>query len=192
MIHYLNNPCTEGYQELKDRILSDKFPWYYKESSTKISADMKVPDSYGHIDQPFFGHAILYRPEHSRFTKHVSSETDLAINVVDEIILNNDVPFLNRWFYLRMCVNLTYPCVGCQLSMPHQDHDFPHYNFLLYLTTNNKGKTFIENESVEPEEDKCMLFTGEHYLELPENLPRIVLIATLFSYEPKPSKYLIE
>tara|TARA_B100001996_G_scaffold49720_1_gene35624 strand:+ start:411 stop:986 length:576 start_codon:yes stop_codon:yes gene_type:complete len=188
MIHYLNNPCTEGYQKLKDIILSDKLPWYYRESSTKT--DGKVPDSYGHTDQPFFSHGLLTRPESTRFSKAVSSETDLAINVVDEIISNNDVPFLNKWFYLRMAVNLTYPCVGCQLSMPHQDHDFPHYNFLLYLTTNNKGKTFIDNESVDPEEDKCILFTGEHYLELPEKLPRIVLVATMFSYKSKPSKYL--
>tara|TARA_B100000945_G_C20338308_1_gene576060 strand:+ start:65 stop:643 length:579 start_codon:yes stop_codon:yes gene_type:complete len=192
MIHYLNNPCTKEYQKFKDMVHNDKFPWYYRESSTKLAPGIQVPNSYGHIDQPFFSHGLLNRPDGYKFTRSVSSETNTAIDVISEIIVSNDIPFLNKWFYLRMCLNLTYPCGGCQLSMPHQDHDFPHYNFLLYLTTNSKGRTFIGNESVEPEEDKCILFTGEHYLELPEKLPRIVLVATIFSYESKPGKYLAD
>ena len=66
-----------------------------------------------------------------------------------------------------------------QFTNPHTDHSFKHVNLLIYLTDNG-GKTFVEGEEHEPSEDDVILFTGEHFFELPKKGRRIVIIATLF------------
>jgi len=54
----------------------------------------------------------------------------------------------------------------------------------VYLT-NSGGSTFIEGKEHKPEEDQPILFTGEHYLQLPKKERRIVLVATIFPLDEK-------
>ena len=77
-----------------------------------------------------------------------------------------------------MNANCTLPSDTAEFSSPHIDHDIPHLNFLLYLTANG-GSTFVEGEEHKPEEDQAILFSGNHYIQLPKRGRRIVLIATI-------------
>ena len=74
-----------------------------------------------------------------------------------------------------------HPRNGIQLSEPHLDHNFPHYNLLVYLT-NSGGETFVENEVYSPKEDDVIIFTGKHYMKRPSDDRRVVLIATILPF----------
>ena len=87
-------------------------------------------------------------------------------------------------FFSASCSKLIHSNQGIQLSQPHEDHDFPHHNLIVYLTDTG-GETFVENESHDPKEDDVILFTGEHYMKRPVKDRRIILVATIFSYDDK-------
>ena len=71
--------------------------------------------------------------------------------------------------------------LGEQFSNPHVDHDFPHVNFLAYLSDTG-GRTFVDGEEFNPSEDDAIIFTGRHYLELPKKGRRIVIVGTMFGF----------
>ena len=77
----------------------------------------------------------------------------------------------------RMCLNLVCPCSGVQLTVPHQDHIYPHKNILVYFTDAG-GETYCESDVHDPREDDIIIFEGEHYHKLPEKDARIVFVAT--------------
>ena len=64
------------------------------------------------------------------------------------------------------------------------DHYFPHTNFICYLTEDRGGgRTFVEGHPPhKPVEDECIVFTVEHYSELPKNGSRIVIVGTFACY----------
>ena len=39
------------------------------------------------------------------------------------------------------------------------------------------------DKSIEPEEDKVIVFEGEHYMRLPSSGRRVIIIATLINYK---------
>ena len=178
MLEILKNPKTEDYLLLKERIFTPDFPWYYHEQSTY---DDGVE---GHSNHPYYGHIILGRPEIGvRYTEPKSSTTELAVAVVSEILKFNSKNA--EFFFTRMTVNSTYPIVGNQVSIPHHDHNFPHTNFICYLTDDHGGggRTLIDgHQPHKPVEDECIVFTGKHYGELPKKNRRVVIVATLITY----------
>ena len=176
MIQLLQNSKSDNYQSLKNTILDEQFPWFYRGSTTPlIKKSIKK-----HRDVPMYCHCFIGRPETFGFSKHDSTGYGLALNVVREILTENNI-LTNSYFVLRLATNCTYPSEGIQLSMPHVDHAFPHLNILTYLNSAG-GSTFIEGEEHEPIEDQSILFSGEHYIQLPKKERRIVLIGTLFTY----------
>ena len=64
-----------------------------------------------------------------------------------------------------------------RFSEPHVDHEFPHTNLLIHLT-NVGGATVVEGQRLEADEDKVVVFSGEHYAEFPMAGRRVVLVAT--------------
>ena len=44
--------------------------------------------------------------------------------------------------FFRMCLNLVFPSGGIQLTIPHEDHFYPHKNVLVYFT--NSGTLVFE------------------------------------------------
>ena len=137
MLEILQNPKTENYQNLKNHIFNDQFPWFYQKTSTT-----GVDNIFGHTNHPFYSHVILDRPDKgNKYSQLNSSIGKLAIEAISEIIEFNskDVEF----FFLRMSVNATYPAIGNQFSIPHKDHSFHHTNFICYLTDNH-GKQYLE------------------------------------------------
>ena len=60
-------------------------------------------------------------------------------------------------------------------------HHFPHKNILLYLTDTG-GKTFVEEEYHDPKEDDVIIFSGNHWAELPKTGRRIVIVNTIYIF----------
>ena len=174
MIKVLKNPLTSNYINLKEHILSQNFPWRYR-----ISTNSYNSNSDGHTHMEYYGYTFLSRPEPDGYSEPTSKLLDSNLTVLREILSANE--FFNEYFFLRTSANCVHPRNGIQLSEPHLDHNFPHYNLLVYLT-NSGGETFVENEVHSPKEDDVIIFTGKHYMKRPSNDRRVVLIATILPF----------
>jgi len=163
MLKVLKNPVTSNYVDLKEFILSNDFVWRYDTST----------------GMPFYGHTFLERPEETGFSQPLSELINLNLTVLKEIIDFNNL--FDRYFFLRSNVNCVHPDNDKQFSEPHIDHDFPHFNLLVYLC--GDGETIVENENYFPEENDVILFTGNHYMKRPTKGRRIILISTIFEYQ---------
>jgi len=188
MIQILQNSQSEKYKTLKNTILGQYFPWYYYENTTEQA------EIDGHRNVPQYAHSFIARPEEFGWSKHDSGMHQLAVDVVREILSENNFGSEPDWlrdnsmtstkqnyFILRLATNCIFPSEGAQFSLPHIDHSFPHLNFITYLT-NSGGSTFIEDVEHKPEEDQSILFSGIHYLQLPQKGRRIVLVGTIMTY----------
>ncbi len=175
MIQILHNSKTESYKQLKEIILGTYFPWYYNGNTTNKDYEFE-----GHQNIYHFGHSFLVRPEEHGYSKPNSKHFPLAFEVVSEILKENGFD-RSTYFFLRLNANCSLPISGEQFSNPHVDHDFPHVNFLAYLSDTG-GRTFVDGEEFNPSEDDVIIFTGKHYLELPKKGRRIVIVGTMFGF----------
>ena len=175
MIQILHNSQSDNYIKLKKKFTSNYFPWYFNNNVAR--------EEFNTEDNVFyFGHTLYTRPEVSGFSQPASENFQLALTTMQEILTENNYDS-SKYFLLRMNVNCTLPSDTVQFSTRHLDHNFDHMNFLLYLTGNG-GSTFVDKgimdwEENKPEEDQAILFSGEHYIQLPKRGRRIVLIATI-------------
>jgi len=171
MIKTLNNNCSENYKALKGVIHSQDFPWFWSEFSTDNAA---VP---GYSDISIYYHSFLRRPDagHLKFPEVTSPQlVGLASTVLDEILSCNGITVNS---FLRICVNAVHPMREQVLTVPHVDHEFDHFNCLVYLS-NSDGDTIAGDHRSTPAEDKAVLMTGEHYHETPTTSRRVVLVGT--------------
>ncbi len=172
MIDKLSNPKTERYFELKNLILRDtKFKWiWYGNTTPELNED-------GYDNFGFYLHPFLTRPTPlAKCYSEPSSDYILyANNVVAEIMDFNGID--PKVFY-RICANCVHPTETGNYSVPHVDHEFPHKNFLIYLTDPQDGDTVVDGEKYLGEEDDVIIFEGKHYHRPPSKGRRIVLIAT--------------
>lgn len=169
---------TEQYMDFKRKVTSSSFPWYFQPSFQKIAVD-RMAEEYSRDDfgiHNIFAHCLLERPEISGAPDPASPYYDNLQQMFKEF---RDIKLLDRKSsMMRAALNLSTPYVsGPRYSIPHTDHEFDHTNLIIYLTDAG-GKTFVEGESFDPEEDDMILFKGEHYNELPKLKNRIVLVAT--------------
>mgnify|MGYP001291081270 CR=1 FL=1 len=171
MIHILQNPKTETYQQLKTFILSRDFTWFWHD----ISTIGYVED--GHDNVPFYCHTFLERPEQTKslYPLVKSQLIESASNVFQEILNYNKV---NHNVFLRMSVNCVEPLSKQLKTVPHNDHEIVgHSNILIYLN-NSDGDTIVEKQISKFKENKSILFQGEHYHITPSKKRRIVMVAT--------------
>ena len=176
MIQVLNNPCTINYHNFRNIVLDYNFDWHWQQSTYANESDTP-----GHIHMPFYGHTFLVRPEDSGFTQ-VGSKYHIACrDVLSEIINSNNL--FHKYFFLRAAANCIHPDEGIQISEPHIDHDFQHYNLLVYLE--GDGDTIVEGERYSPKNHDVILFQGSHYMTRPTRGRRVVLICTLFEIPKK-------
>ena len=191
MLKILNNPKTENYRILKKKILDSEFPWYYQHQST-IRYPRSAKGKYK--SHPLYSHSILMRGDAigcglERYNTIESSIGEFTLQVVSDIILSNEDRFDDNghkgFIIMRMNINSSFPIDDdIQFTVPHFDHQFPHKNFICYLTEGHGGgRTFIKGHPpVEPVEDQCILFEGEHYMELPCKGRRIIIVGTMITY----------
>ena len=95
MLQILKNPKTENYQNLKEHIFNDHFPWFYQKTSTT-----GVDNIFGHTNHSFYSHVILSRPDKgNKYSQLNSSISKLALEAISEILEynNNDIKF-NSFF----------------------------------------------------------------------------------------------
>ncbi len=162
MIELLENPCTPEYRDFKSLVLSDDFPWFYEKNPK---------DNFS-----FYSHVLIERPhDDRRYPISTSQFTDLANDVFNDIINYNN---LQVDCIYRMNINAVHPWFyNPDTTATHLDHDFPHKNFLLYLTDAG-GDTICEGQCHEPIEDDAIIFEGEHCHRFPLRDRRVVLVAT--------------
>ena len=78
--------------------------------------------------------------------------------------------------------NAVSPQPEVKTGYPHTDHEYPHYNLLLYFTDAG-GDTFrmerdYKYENYTPKEDDCIIFDGVHFHETPKEKRRVVFVCT--------------
>ena len=169
-IKQLKNPRTELYNEFKRIIKSYDFNWnYYPRTDERQTPAM-------------LSHSFIGRPElEVKYPHTLSDGVQFAHDVCEEILNYNDIT-VNC--YYRINLNMVFPQEGNQQTPLHVDHEFPHWNMLVYFS--NEGKTILEkdswntaNEEHDPEEDDVIIFPGvQHCHEVPNNDARTVLVAT--------------
>ena len=172
MIKILQNPKTEEYKRLKQHILSNNFPWYYKKQTTNKTR-------IGNTNISFFSHLILSRPEENGYSVSFSGLTDDISSFILKSLKENNINLIT---FLRINVNLVYPHSTVVNTVPHIDHPYKHKNLLIYLTDAG-GKTIVEGEEHDPQEDDMIVFQGEHYHQTPERKLRVVIVATFIDEE---------
>jgi|TARA_B100001996_G_scaffold119834_1_gene90695 hypothetical protein len=170
LIKKLQNPKTCNYIDLKNIIFSLNFPWFIRDAHPWLPDDHK--DAL-----KFFSHNFLERPDcgHQLYPESCSDHTSLVGIVLKEIFNENNIDVSCIY---RMNVNLLTPILPVQRTKEHVDHTFPHNNILIYLTDAG-GRTIIDNESYDPNEDDIIIFPGcMHCIETSHTKNRVVLVAT--------------
>ena len=169
MITELKNPLTEDYKNLKNLVLSNKFPWYYCDKTV-----------YGtdEDDMSMFYHCLLGRPVHEIDGEKVPALPRSASSYFEEFyyIFKNILDFNNIDFEViyRMNINLTLYS-KLEQSIPHVDGNFQHKVVIVYLNNFTKGRTIVLGEDKQkfysnPKEDSVIMFDGAftHYQECPD------------------------
>ena len=173
----LKNPKTELYHHCKKVVVDMNFPWFYTKRTLLPEATPHY-DRSNHTENSHLTHSLLVRPNDGhRYPIQCSEHLENCEKMLMEIFDYNNI---RVGCFFRMCLNLVFPSGGIQLTIPHEDHFYPHKNVLVYLT-NSGGSTFVEGQEHDPIEDDVITFEGEHYHKLPERDPRIVLVATYTS-----------
>ena len=168
MIRLLTNPYTEEYKQFKQHVLSNQFAWYWLDCNVLGAQSTVVYDNFG-----FYQQEIVKPPE--RRDNYVSPYLKTAFSIFRSILSYNDIEY-NRM--LRCCVNNTHSTKSHRLSIPHNDHPYPHTNLLVYLTDTNDGETICDGQSFYGEEDDVIIFQGLHCMRPPLNDRRIVIVYT--------------
>tara|TARA_X000000368_G_C22853756_1_gene633310 strand:+ start:119 stop:712 length:594 start_codon:yes stop_codon:yes gene_type:complete len=178
----LKNPKTDLYLDFKNLILSSQFNWIYDGT---VDPRLETPgDEYG--GPMMYSHQLLARPASDiLFSLPTSQQLETFNNVIVQIFNHNNFRWNDFSVMLRASVNAVNPRVGkVKYCIPHQDHQFPHKNMLIYLTDAG-GSTFCEGEEYAPEEDDIVIFQGQHWHEIPKLKRRVVLVMTYISSNQK-------
>jgi len=175
----LHNPMTADYLSLKETVLGEQVGWQYSETTAGVRA---LPPYMTAL--PMLSHCVLDRydwdekgyPERKRINN--SRYYDDIKFVLEEICHANG---FHPEFY-RIALNFTQfsRSQGCPI---HRDHEFPHYQMLVYLTDFMGGWTWVNGQRCpDPDEDSIICFDGSqlHHHE-PPYAPgdrRVVLVST--------------
>ena len=177
MFSKLETQDTPEYSDFKKLVMSANFGWSYNSMATGYS---KYVAGNGYSDLAFYSHSFLHgpSPSHGLYSKVNSEHIDLAEIFLDQIFsLNN----LKVEVVYRINANAVHAVESNILTVPHNDHEFPHKNMLIYLT-NTGGDTIVFDEGGKkhhftPVEDDIVVFEGLHCMVPPKSGRRVVLVA---------------
>ncbi len=201
----LFNPRGVKYNNFKKKVLACNFKWEYLNDTLDFGEDEEVADTIQCLTPeqkkeknwgkfPMYNNCILQRaeapiaaigtplyfptlPEANYASQQLAMEASM---IVQDILKANRIK-LNMIF--RMHLNAVDPQPdGVRTGWPHTDHEYPHYNLLLYLTDAG-GDTFIMQDDYKydnytPNEDDCVIFEGVHFHETPKEKRRVVFVCT--------------
>ena len=156
---------TEEKEYIKNIILSERIPFYWVEESVLDEG------------RPWLMHLLI----HKETQQIVSEHADFFKKITKRFANRHKIPCN---VFLRGCINLTYPQSG--RSIPHVDHSFPHYQFLLHLNKSNGGSTFILDskkkviKTIKPKQFKGFGFKGGmfHCMTFPKSGRRVLAVLT--------------
>lgn len=133
-------------------IYSNDFPFYYQKGPSKTN-------TY------FYGHILMKRSDDENVEGTPNSDNieyfkDIFFRICDS---NN----IKVKLIYRMAINSNFAQPE-QFSGIHEDHNFEHTNFIMYLSEFSNGETYIFNDkdqavdTIKPELYKYVFFNGPH------------------------------
>ena len=179
MFTKLKTPNTSTYHEVKELLIGQDFPWFWTDFTVE-----NIEESRWNNDG-YYGHVLLARPRSNvmsgpLFSAPQSQWLEKIYPIIEDVVSAN--PDLNINTLHRINANLVHG--GNELmTPPHVDHQFPHWNMLIYLTdvggpTILTDESFKEIDSFHPKEDDIVVFRGFHGMIPPPQGRRIVLVVT--------------
>jgi hypothetical protein len=134
---------------IETTVMGQMFPWYYIGQQTMNKSLDYLPEQlrpyHKHINPPFLSHILLMRTEEelvdhlSRPINQYSESYEFFIEIFHRFMVENGLKYKKIF---RANLNLTW-YHGLEHTEPHRDHDWPHYNFIMYLNTCENGETII-------------------------------------------------
>ena len=132
--------------------LGPYFPWFWQDRQTtddKETVKSNFPTALReHIDfynGAFLSHTLLHRTEienvkHTeRPSNEISQYWEFFLEIFHGFTVENNIKYTNIF---RANLNLTW-YNGDWHTAPHLDHDWPHSNFIMYLTDCEDGQTIV-------------------------------------------------
>jgi hypothetical protein len=144
------------YQSERDVInnvfLGPYFPWFWQNQQTindesVIENDLPI-ELKSHVkfhNGPFLSHTLLHRTEienvkHTeRPIKEISQYWEFFLELFHRFTVENNIKYTNIF---RANLNLTWYNSDYHTA-PHLDHNWPHNNFIMYLTSCDNGQTIV-------------------------------------------------
>jgi hypothetical protein len=119
------------------QVLGNYFPWYWVGGQTVIVPPPPVPLGQ---NSPYFSHTLLRRPEdRTGSSSDHSKYLEPFIEIFHRWTLENDISYSK---ILRANLNLNIVSLD-GFTVPHVDHDYPHFNFIMYLDDSPDADTVI-------------------------------------------------
>ena len=170
MVEDKNFLDKEQIDYINNFILGSRFPWYLKNYSVKDD------------NNKFFVHTVIPRPEERDETPTYNSPYYKEIlGLLKSFVTKHNIEVKE---VLRCCVNLTINTLKNQCDI-HDDHDYPHKQFLMYLNdcVDKEANTIIYGKEkkyiISPEKFKAICFDScPHYMIYPKKDIRVVLVIT--------------
>jgi len=140
---------------IENDVLGYHFPWYYVSKQTTYIPPENTPEKIkqgSYVNGPFLSHALLRRTEEEH-VKHTDRPTDHFSEGYAEFffeIFHNWMSQNNKSYHniFRANVNCNWYNGENAITVPHEDHTWHHYNWLLYLTDNPTAPTLVWNEEI--------------------------------------------
>jgi len=167
-----NNFLTDYHKDqIENGILSGTFPFYWSEH--QVTGDYLPALLHAVMGRTTKGHVI-------ESDKINSPNFNFCKNVLDTFCNKNNIKY--KCIY-RASINLTFH-IPREHGKIHEDHDFPHKQFLLYLNDSD-GDTLLFNDKrkvykrIKFEQYKGVVFDRcLHTQEYPTKSRRVVLVIT--------------
>lgn len=136
-------------QFIETTVMGQMFPWYYIGQQTMNKSLDYLPEHirpfHKHVNPPFLSHTLLRRTEEesinhsSRPLNDFSESYEFFIEIFHRFMVENQLAYKKIF---RANLNLTW-YNGTEHTEPHRDHEWPHYNFIMYLNTCEQGQTIV-------------------------------------------------
>ena len=146
----MHRPVTvySGEQEfIKNYVLGPNFQWYWQDRQTindEETVKTSLPEGLraytDFYNGPFLSHVLLRRQEEEdNPIKDFSTHFEFFIEIFHRFTKEHSIKYKKLY---RANLNLTW-YNGTQHTAPHLDHNWPHRNFIMYLTTCEQGQTIV-------------------------------------------------
>lgn len=135
---------------IENDILGFHFPWYYISKQTTFIPPADTPEKIKegtYVNTSFLSHSLLRRTEEEHI-KHTDRPIDhfsdgyaeFFFSIFDRWMKSNNKTYHNIF---RANVNCNWYNGEDAITVPHNDHTWHHYNWLMYLTDNPEAPTLV-------------------------------------------------